>query len=392
MTLLETIGGWMLWLTGPFWLVWRRVSYACCYGYGRAKLTSEGHPDPDEKECFARGRADIMASAASTILQLQPKDVLARLGMLWAGLIFWRNQMRERRLRLWAGLWRGLKHDLALIGRWFHDPHRAWNYWRDERLTRKQMRRDAEDMRTLANITADPMHPDMDAHSLVKAENLKGWEMERMAIGRRIADPNQRTRDGDHLRHEHLGQLLARAYMDDPVAAKHVAQGLGSFGQQQMTRQGFFGAALATPFAGLMPQIAIGLAAFGVVGWGVAWERGLRLDHVQKDNEALKIERKALADNRAAWIAAYDKERAAALTAKAGATVTAQTIEAERLQRRLAAAKQRRLDDAARKILDGSPPDWGSLLDDGVRDETAADPVGLTPASGDAGDPGRMQP
>jgi hypothetical protein len=136
---------------------------------------------------------------------------------------------------------------------------------------------------------------------------------------------------------------------------------------------GLLGGLAAAPLlSGPILWIGGALLVWGVGATGVAWERGVRLEHVKHVAE----EQQAAA---MAWRTRSQQQQEALNAARAQSQASAETIEQERERSRAYARQQARMRDAIRQVdSGGDPPDWGI----GVRDVGAAPGGTAAPGTG----------
>jgi hypothetical protein len=240
--------------------------------------------------------------------------------MIWAGLLAWRHRdwLVFSVKRLFAGA-------------------RVYRYDGEKDAHATQLRETQISLGLMASAATD------DDNQLRMATDIEHGAEERLCV--LLAKPRltlEEKRERDAIEREIKRQRTARA----PAAP-----------------QGFLGALAAAPVLG-GPMMWIGgiLVAWGLGASGVAWERGVRLEHV-------KDELHRQADAARAWRDRSQQQQAALNAAREQSQASAQTIEQERERSRAYARQQARMRDAIRQVdSGGDPPDWGI----GVRDAGAA--------------------
>jgi hypothetical protein len=142
--------------------------------------------------------------------------------------------------------------------------------------------------------------------------------------------------------------------LDDALALRHASpqtlghQRMARFGDVAQTAGGFL-----SMFNGPMLWIGGALLAWGVGATGVAWERGVRLDHV-------KDELHQQADAARAWRDRSRQQQTALNAAHEQSQASARTIEEERARSRAYAQRQERIRNEIRQVdAGGAAPTFG---------------------------------
>lgn len=333
---------WFAIVTGPAggaaYFVVRRAPYLACYGYGVLLAAQQGR-EVTEREAFELGRSQVFQTGATAFLGFWRRvDWHAA----WAGAVHLRNDIRTAR----QIAWKGVKRDCRLAMDW----------------VRRRKREKTHAEQTMANVMdakASTLPPDHQAAILTA--NIAGLQ----AQLKKLADIPHHERTPAETNEYHA----ISAFLDEHYGVQQNALA-------QLKPQGLLAAPAFLGSLGMAPYIMAGVAfVAGIIGLD-HWRIG-RLKH---ENDGLRREAKAVIDNRALWIAAYDKERVQLAQAKASASTTAKTIETERVRARQTLARERNRQRAIQNALDGGPPPAWGLRDAGT---PPAEPATLTPARAD---------